>query len=209
MVNVKEPIPIAQTDLEIESIDSFGVDSGQGNLVGVQPFMRVDDYATAVSTHQKLDGYLAAAHAEGWLRSDTVVSFPENIGTWLLLNREHNSIFAADNIETAVKRMIRRHWYRFGSYWFKARSRARHIDALFRMKAEQMARDYQTIFADLARKYGVTIVAGSIFLPTPFVENGRLQISDGPLQNVTCVFCARWLNSSSNNAQKQPCTRRK
>lgn len=187
-MHIKELRSLDQTELEIESIDSFGVESGQGNLIGIQPFMRADDYATAVSCHKKLDGYLAAACAEGWLSSNTVVIFPENIGTWLLLNHEHRSIFATDKIDTAVKRMIRHHWLRFGHYWFTAQCRARHIDALFRMKAEQMASDYQTIFADLAHKYGVTIVAGLLFLPTPTIANGRLQISDGPLQNVTCVF---------------------
>src|SRR5690606_4540632 len=63
-------------------------------------------------------------------------------------------------------------------------------DALFRMKAEQMAADYQGLFGGLAESFGVTLVAGSILLPEPSVVEGVLQPGDGPLYNVSLVFGA-------------------
>jgi predicted amidohydrolase len=40
----------------------------------------------------------------------------------------------------------------------------------------------------LAKKYDVTIVAGSIFLPSPFVENGKIKTKAGDIYNVSAVF---------------------
>jgi hypothetical protein len=61
-------------------------------------------------------------------------------------------------------------------------------DALFRMKAQQMASDYQALFGGLAKEYGITLVAGSIVLPQPQVVDGRLAAGSGPLFNVSLVF---------------------
>lgn len=44
----------------------------------------------------------------------------------------------------------------------------RRSDAHLRMKAEQMASDYQQLFGGLAKEFGVTLVAGSIVLPAPY-----------------------------------------
>ena len=78
-----------QPDLFIEAVQSYGVNRGQGNLVGIQGYMTAVQYATADQFHSYLHGYLAAAQAEGWLHDNTIVIFPENIGTWLLVVDEH------------------------------------------------------------------------------------------------------------------------
>jgi hypothetical protein len=51
-----------------------------------------------------------------------------------------------------------------------------------------MARIYQSVFSRLAKKYGVTIAAGSILLPEPRVEDGQVRAGKGPLYNVCAVF---------------------
>src|SRR5690606_41821136 len=61
-------------------------------------------------------------------------------------------------------------------------------EALLRMKAEQMAVDYQALFGGLAREYGVTLQAGSILLPEPRLEDGRLLLGAGSLQHIGLVF---------------------
>ncbi len=177
-------------DLHLQEICSFGQDQGQGNMVGIQPFMAVADYATTVSFRAKLNGYLAAAQAEGWLNPRTIVIFPEYIGTWLVAVGESHSIFEAGKLETAVKQMILRHLPRFLINRLKAQSYDKVVDALFRMKAGPMAEVYYDTFSHLAQQYQVTIVAGSIILPQPALVNGRLQTGKGPLQNVSLVFDA-------------------
>jgi len=62
------------------------------------------------------------------------------------------------------------------------------VDSLFRMKADAVANIYQETFSRLAKNYGATIVAGSLFLPEPEVENGQLVLGEGDLQNITALF---------------------
>ncbi len=177
-----------QTMPLIEAVESYGRDNGQGNLVGVQTALTAVDYASPLQFQIQLDGYMAAAQAEGWLRPNSIVIFPEHIGAWLLVAGEHASIFQAQTTDEAIKRMIRHNLLRFGAALLRAKGQDRIVDALFRMKAKPMARIYQETFSRLARQYEVTIVAGSIFLPEPQLVNGRLQPGRGGLQNVSCVF---------------------
>ena len=177
-------------NLYIQEIGSFGQDQGQGNLVGIQPYMETADYATAESFRAKLNGYLAAAKEQGWLNPQSVVIFPEYIGTWLVAVAEKRQILEAETLETAVKQMILRHLPRFLSNRLKAQSHDKVVDALFRMKAKQMAQVYHDTFSQLAQQFQVTIVAGSLVLPEPTLVNGRLQAGKGPLQNVSLVFGA-------------------
>lgn len=188
MEQIAELSTVVQPDLFIEAVQSYGVNRGRGNLVGIQPYMTAVHYATADQFHSHLDGYLAAAQAEGWLHTNTIVIFPENIGTWLLVVDEHASVHQAETTAQASKCMVRHNLPRFLATLLQAKGQNRSVDALFRMKAHPMAHIYQETFAHLARHYGVTIVAGSIFLPEPTIVDGRLQPGAGWLQNVTCVF---------------------
>ena len=56
------------------------------------------------------------------------------------------------------------------------------------MKARPMAETYQLTFDMLAAEFAVTIVAGSMLLPNPSVQNGKLTVDNGPLYNVSAVF---------------------
>jgi hypothetical protein len=56
------------------------------------------------------------------------------------------------------------------------------------MKAAAMLSAYDETFSRLARSYRVTIVAGSFILPSPTVEQGRLQLDEGPLYNASVVY---------------------
>jgi hypothetical protein len=59
---------------------------------------------------------------------------------------------------------------------------------VFALKARRMAEVYQRVFAELARIYRVTIVAGSILLPEPRLQDGVLVAGRGPLANVSVVY---------------------
>jgi hypothetical protein len=113
---------------------------------------------------------LSAAQANDWLHTASIVVFPEYIGTWLVAAGEDDSIFMADSLETAVKRMIRTNLLKFAKTLLRAQSKNKIVDAIFRMKADEMARIYQETFSRLAQKYQVTIVAGSIVLPEPEIR---------------------------------------
>ncbi|HEX8680725.1 MAG TPA: nitrilase-related carbon-nitrogen hydrolase [Ardenticatenaceae bacterium] len=177
-----------------------GTDTGRGNLLGIQPCMEPRDYATAESFRAKLDSYLAEAWRQGWLGGRAIVVLPEYLGSWLVVAGAHPSVYAAARVEDAMRRLIRDDLPGFAraalATW--GRRRSEHApwpgafdwvkDALFRMRAPQMASIYHSVFSGLARDYGVTIVAGSLLLPAPTVKDGALKPGSGPLQNVSVLY---------------------
>ena len=113
---------------------------------------------------------------------------PEHIGTWLLAVGEKDELYRAAEQRQALHWLAASNPLAFLRALLAAEGSARLDDALLRTKADAMARDYQSLFGDLARAYGVTLVAGSIVLPEPRVELGRLEAGHGPLYNVSLVF---------------------
>jgi predicted amidohydrolase len=69
-----------------------------------------------------------------------------------------------------------------------AREQNRVAASVFRIKAPRMAAIYSRVFGKLAETYEVTIVAGSLTLPDPRVEDDLLVAGKGPLYNTTPVF---------------------
>jgi hypothetical protein len=178
------------SDLYLDQILSTGTASDAGNLLGVQPFMLPEDYASPDTLLQKLTGYFDAAQAHQFLTPKTIVVLPEYIGTWLVAAFERPGVYTARNIQQAMRSLVLHHPIRFGRAYRTAKEADRVTAALFRMKANDMARGYHTVFATLARRYGVTLVAGSILLPEPEVVDGSIVIGTGPLQNISAVFRA-------------------
>lgn len=176
------------TDPRVETAVSWGTDAGRGNLLGVEPFMVPADYASEANFHAKLDAYFAAAKRRGWLGSKTVVVLPEYTGTWLVTAGEKRSVYEADSTTAALTTMALTNPMSFASAFAGATEKDRAAGAAFRMKAATIANAYDGAFSRLTRKYGVTIVAGSVILPSPQVVQGRLTLGDGPLYNVSIIY---------------------
>ena len=157
-------------------------------MLGIEPYMIQQDYASKDSFFDKLNNYLLAARREKWLDEKTIVVFPEYTGTWLVLAGESEETFRAASLNWAERGMVFRHPLKFLSYFLKAKEKGKAEAAFFRMKASQMADIYQDVFSQLARDHKVTIVAGSIVLPAPHIASGRLTLTSGSLQNVSVVF---------------------
>jgi len=47
---------------------------------------------------------------------------------------------------------------------------------------------YNAVFKKLAIQYKITIVAGSVFLPSPRVVNGNIEVGGNPIYNASFVF---------------------
>jgi hypothetical protein len=183
-------LPPVDVRLHIDSLYQVGVDSGMGNLVGISPFMVPQDYASAAHLKAKLEGYLQAAQLRGWLQPGTTVLFPEYIGTWLVVAGEKQAVFHAATVDEAMTKYVLSNVFSFLRNWFMAPDEAsdKVTHSVFASKAEKMARMYKDVFASLASKYKVTIVAGSILLQNPVVTGQQIRIRNGPLYNVTAVF---------------------
>jgi hypothetical protein len=182
--------PPIDVRLHIDSIYQVGTDSGKGNLVGINTYMTPQDYASVAHVKAKLDGYLQVAQLRDWLHPNTTVVFPEYIGTWLVIAGEKQSVIGAATIDDAMTRYVSSNIFSFLRNWFMAPDEAsdKVTHSVFASKAEKMARMYKDIFASLASKYKVTIVAGSILLQNPAIVGQQIRIRNGPLYNVTAVF---------------------
>ncbi|MBE0698004.1 MAG: hypothetical protein IH586_13860, partial [Anaerolineaceae bacterium] len=134
------------------------------------------------------DGYFQAARQRGWLEEKTIVALPEYLGTWLVAAGEKPGMVAAPTIAVAMRQLVFSHLGAFAREILSASEKQKVEASLFRLKAAEMARIYQSVFSRLAQAYAVTLAAGSILLPMPYVENGQVRVGNGPLYNTCVVF---------------------
>jgi predicted amidohydrolase len=170
--------------VELDEYVELGADAQRGNLLGIQPVMSERDYASDEAFYAKLDGYLRQAAARGWLGPRTIVVWPEYLGTWLASTGEKQGT----TLMGTMQNVALAHLPRFVAALLTSREKNRLYAAILRTQAEVMARRYQATFSRLAREHAVTVVGGSILLPAPAVEGGRVVAGKGPLQNVLAVF---------------------
>lgn len=176
------------TDLNIKELNSYGKKGRKGNLLGIEPYVVPEDYATIENLEAKLEGYLAVAQKEGWINKRTVVMWPEYIGTWLVFTGEKLS----KTLEGEIANLIKAHRKEYKTFLATAKEVNKEYAALFRTKALEIADAYQTVFSKLAKKYKVTTVAGSLVLPSPQIANGKLIVDvNGPLFNTSMVLDAK------------------
>ena len=176
------------SDLRVELALSEGIPSGQGNLLGIEPVLYPGDYQNLTRLHRKLAAYLEQARVQGLVNERTVVVLPEHIGTWLWARGEKREMYQVTNLREATQWLELSNPLRYGLAMYAAEGDDRRADAHLRMKAGQMAEDYQKLFGGLAKEFGVTLVAGSIVLPAPYVKQGVLHAGNGPLYNSSVVF---------------------
>lgn len=169
-------------------IESFGRDEGRGNLVGVQPWLVPGDFASAAAYRAALEPALQQAAESGFIGANTVVVFPEGIGTWLVVLDEPAEVFDVASVTEMSKKVAHQHKFRAWKKRMASKAENRPVDAVFHVKAPAMASTYDATFSALAEKYHVTIVAGSIAIPSPIVADGHLQAGQGPMHEVTVVY---------------------
>jgi Carbon-nitrogen hydrolase len=182
---------LASSSVEANSIVSAGTDSGKGNFVGIQPALTPIHYANKVTLRDNLRSYLQAAKARGLITPKTIVVFPEYIGSWLVAMEQKNSVYEKTNLTDAMTAVITANLFKFAVAYITAPKGVTEKDkyAAFAMKARQMAETYDEIFSELASEFKVTIVAGSIVLPEPSInEMGHLKIERGQLYNTSVVY---------------------
>lgn len=170
----------------------IGVNQGRGNLLGIQPFMTARDYRSRATFAACLEKYLAFAKQRRWITPRTVVVFPETIGFYLVASEEQDAVYNARSLRDATSIMLTRYHIEPPNDTTGLLQQEIELGLrrkLLDRKAPRMAAIYQDTFSDLARRYHVTIVAGSLFLPGPHVRHGKL-LSDlsHPIYNVSGVF---------------------
>ncbi|MDT8989308.1 hypothetical protein RQP54_00370 [Curvibacter sp. APW13] len=172
-------------------VESIGSNTGKGNMLAVQPWLTARDYANADTLERKLATYLQLAQDKGWLHGGkTVVVWPEYTGTWLVAANEKQAALEAPGIVSALTTVALTH---LPAYAFRLLTApavaAKDRWALFTLKSRSMAADYETVFGNLSRRFGVYMVAGSTVLPSPTLVKGHLVVQPGqPLVAMSAVF---------------------
>lgn len=178
------------SDLRSKIITTPPPAPASGNLLLLRPQLYPLDYQSPAHLRLKLAAALDQARSAGLLGEQTLVALPEHIGTWLLARDQKVEFYKARSRQEV------RDWLLLGNPLLAMRALLTNLDAdrldeaLLRMQAPQMASDYQQLFSELAREYRITLLAGSILLPEPGIENGVLISGDGPLRNLSLVFAA-------------------
>jgi len=169
-------------------LDSFGEDTGKGNLLGIQPRLESADYASVDRLFSRLDGYFAAALCAGVMGEKTVAILPEHLGTWLAAAGEKAGVYRAPSVRAAVGLMTASNLPSFLYRLPEAREREWAMATVVRMKAAATAAGYHRIMSTLARGYGVHLVAGSLMLPDPYVREGELRAGNGSIYNTAVLY---------------------
>jgi hypothetical protein len=169
---------------------TIGADSGKGNIIGIQPYFTPQAYATALNFKITLTLYLQQLQKEKLLSPKTILVFPEYTGSWLVAVNEKQDIYDDSSLHCAMKTIIRSNLFKFGFHYLQAPKETDKTSfALFCMKRKKMAEIYQDVFGELAKTFGVTIVAGSVILPGPsLAKNGKLITGSNILYNTVAVF---------------------
>ncbi len=176
------------SDLRTLPIESQGQPSDRGNLLGIEARLMPADYQSRDRLTLKFTTYLDQARDAGFLNSRTVVVLPEHVGTGLFALGEKPEVQQARTLRDAMQWMaLSNPWDYLLALWDN-KAGDRRTEAALKIKGQQMAEDYQFIFGTLAREYGVTLVAGTVVLPEPRLEGGRLRIGKGPLRQISLSF---------------------
>ena len=175
-------------DLHLNVLKDYGIDAGKGNLLGIEPYLLAADYASENTYYTKLDGYISAARDRGWLNARTIIVFPEYVGTWLVATGEGEAVLQAPTTSQAMRPVAARHVHKLIRYLLLSHEQDKLTASLFRTKSQDMVHLYQNVFSRLAKQHNLTVVAGSILLPSPRVVGGVLQAGKGPLFNTSVVY---------------------
>ena len=156
------------------------------NLVAIQAAVSASDYVSAAAFRSKILGLSEEAVA-GCGGAPTLLAFPELIGFPLLLALDNEESVKAARVSQGALSLVKRHWREvLGAAW---RYRTAGLNTLYLWRALPAYRAYRAAFAEAARTFGVSIVAGTTFLPWLEQEVMRgLHITDTRVYNTAFTF---------------------
>ena len=156
------------------------------NLVAVQARFSAAPYGSAASFRRYVYDLCERALSE-LPAGETLLAFPEIIGFPLVFSLADPSRLSCAGQNDLARAVIRREWAQALSLMLRWRTFG--LQAFFLLGAEAAYRAYTEAFAGAARDFGVTIQAGSGFLP--FAENEPskgLHFKSGRVYNLAHSF---------------------
>ncbi|NLG84409.1 MAG: hypothetical protein GX493_07360 [Firmicutes bacterium] len=144
------------------------------------------DYASPATFKATVDSIMQNVMSQVDPNIPTLVAFPEDIGLpMLFIENDIDILRSATTFADAIQKLIERHLWdvtlfrlRYGVDW---------VRALFLERSGAMARAYLDTFKEMAAKYRVYLVAGSIPM-RPVNEDGTLVNDDSTVYNLSYFF---------------------
>ena len=158
---------------------SVGKDSGKGNIIAIQPYVTPKNYSTGFNFLVTLRLYMEQIRRDSLIKKNTVVVFPEHIGTPLFACNEKESIYTKSTMKSALNTMVYSNFFTWAPLYISTDSvDKKMVHSILSMKSVRMAELYNECFSALAKEFNVTIIGGSIVLPEPYI-NDSAQLKSG------------------------------
>lgn len=151
-------------------------------LAAVQIRLSLDDYWTEERFAERIERVMEQVARRLDPSLPALVAFPEDVGLMLVAQGMQASLKRIKpTVRGAIVRGIRSQLLRV--VWHRRRTRLSWVPALFYARHERIARTYFSVFAGAARRYRVTLVAGSVVLPPYHLYDGEVLWRKGPIRN--------------------------
>jgi len=162
-------------------IISFGCLASEniGQLVAVQMKLDIEDFYSQQDFTKKIENLMDKVDTKTDSDLPALVVFPEDVGLMLIAQGNNQTLSTVNTIEEAIKKMTMKHLLPL--LWYRIRYNLSWVPALYYYHNEEIARTYFETFSNLAKKYQVYIVAGSVPLPNYKISNGEVLYQEGAL----------------------------
>ncbi|WPR76459.1 hypothetical protein [Algoriphagus sp. NG3] len=183
--------PLKNPDGYISVVEEINLaDSLSRNILGIQPYMEVSDYFSQTVFKEKLKQYIEASSTKGLIRKNTLIVYPESIGTWLFLINEKHNLAEKKQLNKVLRAIAFSNAFDFLLGYIKTGDESnKEFSSIIRMKAKSMVKVYFETFSELALESKSYLLAGSIVLPGPTVVNGEIFVNlSAPLYNASFMF---------------------
>ncbi|MCC5815039.1 MAG: hypothetical protein JJT78_09805 [Leptospira sp.] len=175
---------------EVEYMEN-GENRNYGNLVAMQPYFLNLDFYSEENFKSSIEAVLIKAKEKKAMDRKTLIVFPEHTGTGLVLLGEKRPAFFSETWKESLKFL--KLYYKsevfknLDDYQSDSNDEVT-IAEIIQSKRELIASAYHETFSSLAKKYSVSIIAGSILLPNPTIKNGKLISQEGDIYHVSVAY---------------------
>ncbi|GIX42683.1 MAG: hypothetical protein KatS3mg129_2416 [Leptospiraceae bacterium] len=160
------------------------------NIIFIEPFMNIFQYASEEIFYKKLDTILK--NLQPYFRKDTIVIFPPQIGYWLITTEESFKIHLSKTYRNALFRLILYNPFSFLNHFFYTNFNIEK--ALYLVHSEKIFKLYTQTFAKLSKKYNINILAGTVFSRRAYIKENLLFLHSEPqLEEYSILFSDKGL----------------
>lgn len=156
------------------------------NIAAVQFKWKMEDYRSKVIFQNKISSIMEHIRTKVDDNHPLLVTFPEDIGTPMLIFDSYNAVKKTESFAAAVQNLIL--IYLPSVIRYKIKYGVSFIRALMLSQSPKMENMYTSIFSWASKKYNAYIVGGSITLADTIIRNNKKIPAGQNVYNVSYLF---------------------